>query len=321
VRKLRLALLLVAASTVTAAAVTACVGDDPAAVVTPGDEGGTVPGSEGGSPGSDGSTPTSDSSTAGDGAVVDAADGATPAFDVKTIAGLRLWLESTKNVTKNGNDIVSWADSSGRWADGGAGSPDGGPHTAYPIQFTGGGANYPGVVANGIAGRASVTFESGPKLSIANHDDFSVGTGDFFVAVVAAISSGGGTLWRLTTATSGPSGVYLSPEKGCSLPFGARGAQPKCTSPDYAPNTAPHLFVLRRKAAQEIFRVDGTSRGTLDFGVTNPDLSVSLFQTSTALIGGGVVAQMSELLVVVGPTTDASLDGIEAHLKTKYAIP
>ena len=315
-RPLNVVALLLATSLGTAAAITACVGDDAVATtpdVTPGVEGG-VPGVEGG-PVADGSTGT-DSSTGPDG---NTGDGATPALDVRTVPGLRLWLESTQNLTKAaaGNDIVSWKDSSGRWADGGAGTPDGGAHTAVPIPFSGGGAVYPSVVANGIAGRPSVGFDSGPKLSIPNHEDFAVGTGDFVVAVVGAISSGQGTLWRLTTATSAPSGVWLSAEKGCSSL-----TPPKCTSPDYSPNTSPHVFVLRRKAAQEIFRVDGTSRGTLDFGVDNPNLSVSLFPTfASAMIGGGIVGQLSEILVVVGPTADASLDKLEAHLKTKYAIP
>jgi hypothetical protein len=48
---------------------------------------------------------------------------------------------------------------------------------------------------------------------------------------------------------------------------------------------------------------------------------VSTFDFATALIGGGVVAQVSELLVVVGTTTDASLDTLETHLENKYAIP
>jgi hypothetical protein len=78
---------------------------------------------------------------------------------------------------------------------------------------------------------------------------------------------------------------------------------------------------MRRKTSQSIFRVDGTSRGTYDFGVDNPDLGVLDFQQPNVVFGGAFVASMSELVLLIGPTTDANLDQLEAHLKTKYLIP
>lgn len=310
------------ASTFTAmAAIAACVGDDPESspIIVSANEGGSVtPGSDGSSTPPDGNVQGTDSSSdAGPGA-----DAAKPPLDVRTLPGLRLWLESSQGLTKAavGTDLVSWRDSSGHWADGGAGAPDGGAHLATPVAYNGGGAIYPGVVSNGIGGRPSVTFESGPKLAIPNHDDFNPGTGDFVIAAVASVSSGTGPFWRLLTASTAPSGTFFGTSMFCSF-LGGLGAPAKCTSPEFTPSTAPHVFVVRRKVAQAIFRVDATSRGTYDFGVTNPDLGVLTFQQANAFIGGGVVGQVSELLLIVGATTDQDVDKLEAHLKTKYAIP
>lgn len=314
-RPLRSLALFLTPSIAIVAALAACVGDDPTAVVPDGVEGG---GSDGNTTIEDGSRPVGDSSVdAGDGA-----DSAKPPLDVRTLPGLRLWFESTQGLTKAsvGNDIVSWRDSSGHWLDGGAGAPDGGAHTAIPVAFTGGGAVYPAVVANGTAGRPAVTFESGPKLSIENHDDFNVGTGDFVVAAVAAISSGTGPFWRLVTASTAPSGTFFGPSKFCSF-LGGLGAPAKCTSPEFTPSTSAHVFVVRRKVAQMVFRVDATSRATYDFGVDNPNLGVLTFQQASAFIGGGLVGQLSELLLIVGSPTESDFDKLEAHLKTKYAIP
>jgi len=48
---------------------------------------------------------------------------------------------------------------------------------------------------------------------------------------------------------------------------------------------------------------------------------VQTYQQANALIGGGVVGQLSELLLFVGAPTEPNFDKLEAHLKTKYAIP
>ena len=165
-----------------------------------------------------------------------------------------------------------------------------------------------------------MTFETGPKLAVANHDDFNPGTGDFLMAAVGIINSGAGPFWRLVTATTAPSGTLFASDDFCSF-LGAMGAPPKCTSPDYTPNTSPHVFVVRRKVAQALFRVDATTRATYDFGATPTDLGVQTFQQANAFIGGGFVGQVAELVIIIGSTTDADADKLEAHLKTKYAIP
>jgi hypothetical protein len=322
VRPITTALQLLIPSFAIAFAIVACVGDDPVASTTPDqrlDSGGGGGGSDSSTNPADGGLPGTDSSTeAGDAG----GDGATPPYDVRTLAGLRLWLESTQGLTKAavGNDVVSWRDSSNHWLDGGAGAPAGGAHLAVPVAYSGGGAVYPSVVASGPAGRPTVSFETGPKLAIDNHDDFNVGTGDFAMAAVSAISSGTGPFWRLMTASTAPSGNFFGPSHFCSF-LGGLGAQPKCTSPEFTPSTSVHVFMVRRKTAQMIFRVDGTSRGTYDFGVDNPDLGVATYQQASAFIGGGIVGQLSELMLIVGGPNDAEFDKLEKHLTTKYGIP
>lgn len=314
--------LLVCSSVAAAGMIIACVGDEPA-TSGPGTSGSGGPENDGAT-GNDGSTTNNDGGTNTDGSTnTDAGTDSGPAvLDVRTLPGLRLWLESTKKLTKAavGNDFISWEDSSGRWADGGAGAPDGGVHLATPIPYNGGGAVYPGIVANGIGTRPSVTFEMGPRMKIPNHADFNPGTGDFVIAVVGAVSSGTGPFWNLTTASTAPQGTWLGPGKACTF-LGGLGAPPKCTNPDFTANTQPHVFVMRRKSAQSIFRVDGTSRGTYDFGVDNPDLGVLDFQQPNLVMGGAFVASMSELVLLIGTTSDATLDSLEGHLKTKYSIP
>ncbi|MBS2015036.1 MAG: hypothetical protein JST00_19250 [Deltaproteobacteria bacterium] len=301
-----------------ASAILACVGDEPA-TADAGASSGSSGTSEGGGGGTDDAATGTDGSSANDATTPGSdsgGDAGPTVLDVRTLPGLRLWLESTQKLTKAavGLDLVSWEDSSGRTPDGGV------PHVAKPIPYTGGGAVNPGVVANGIASRPSVTFEMGPKLGIPNHDDFNPGTGDFVIAVVGAVQSGTGPFWNLTTQSTAPSGTWLGPGKACTF-LGALGAPPKCTTPEFTASTQPHVFVMRRKAAQSIFRVDGTSRGTYDFGVDNPNLGVLDFQQPNLVLGGSFVASMSELVLLVGSTTDASLDALESHLKKKYAIP
>ena len=111
--------LFLASSVLTAAAIAACVGDDsPATAVGPGAaDGSPDPQGEGGKVDTDGSVPASDSAVGDSSPGVDAA---VPPLDVKTLPGLRLWLESSQGLTKasTGADIVSWSDSSGNWAAG-----------------------------------------------------------------------------------------------------------------------------------------------------------------------------------------------------------
>ncbi|AKV03642.1 hypothetical protein AKJ09_10305 [Labilithrix luteola] len=216
--------------------------------------------------------------------------------------------------------MVTWNDSSERWADGGSGAPDGGVHMAMPIPFNGGGAVYPTVVANGIAGRPSVAFESGPKLANANHADFDVQTGDFFIAFVAAINSGSGSFWSLMTSTTAATGTWLGSSKFCSF-LGGLGAQPKCTSPEYSANTSPHAFIVRRKPARPSSgSIEPRAGRTTSVATTRTSASPPTSSCSFRSVAPSS-AQVAEIVMVVGPTHDADFEFSEAYLQSKYALP
>ena len=295
--------------------IAACVGSDPAPV--------TIISDDAGSPASDASSTTdapasnadaSDSSSSADAGT----EAATPPLDVRTYPGLRLWLESSMNLQKemSGIGIASWRDSSGRW-DGGtsAGAPDGGYHVAVPYQ-----PNPPIVSTNGINGRPSVVFTDGNGwLSIENHDDFQFGTGDFLVVEVAKITSGSGPLWVLRPQASAGFEESFFPGLLC-VSFGG-SATNGCTSPAYVPSSGPHVFAARRKGDVFDLRVDATVKGTVDRTGVPTNIVINGFAQANAFIGGGITMDVSELIVIVGPTSDASLADLEGALKKKYGTP
>ena len=79
--------------------------------------------------------------------------------------------------------------------------------------------------------------------------------------------------------------------------------------------------MARRRSDLFTVRVDGTVRATLDRSVDPPDIFVNMFTAPYAFIGQNLGAQISEVVVVVGPTSDADLGKLETHLKAKYALP
>jgi hypothetical protein len=242
-------------------------------------------------------------------------------YDVRALAGLRLWLESSKGVTTGaGTALASWRDSSNHWADAGpdSGAPDGGAHVA--VASTGTAGPSPSVDPNGPAGRPAIQISSSGgnnfHLVITNHEDFDVGKGDFVIAVAGKVTSvSGGSLWRLMTQTSQPQGVQFSQQDVCWFTG-------KCTSPAFTPSNDVHVYVARRKSMQLLFRTDGSSRGTYDLsGDGNPQLGVLTFQAPFVTIGLGMDTEISEIVHAVGPTSDSDLAALEAYLKAKYGIP
>ncbi len=251
-----------------------------------------------------------------DGSATDAGTDA-PAFDVLSMTGLRLWLESTRELvaeSEGSSGFGAWYDSSGRW-DGGTGAPDGGRHVAMPHDV-----NAPTIVANGIAGRPTVSFVSGNGyLHVAHHDDFQFGLGDFVIVEVAKVTSGDGPLWLFRPGGTAGTEESFFPGVFC-VAYGI-GVMNGCTTPPYTPSTEPHVFAARRKSDVFTLRVDGSVRATLDRTADPPNIFVSPFSQEYAFIGNGITMQVSELLVVVGPTTDDVLDDLERHLKAKYLVP
>ena len=301
--------------------VAACVGDDPVVndAATNADGGpSTTP--DGGTTTGDSSTSPVDAATSTDGAAVTDAggDSAPPGFDARSLPGLRLWLESTKDLVPEAagsTGFGSWTDSSGRW-DGGAApsAPDGGKHVALPHNV-----NPPSIVANGINGRPTVSFvSSNGYLHVDNHEDFHFGLGDFLIVEVAKVSSATGTLWSLRPGATAGSEESFAPGLLC-VSFGM-GVTNGCTTA-FTPSTDAHVYAARRKSDLFTIRVDGTVRATLDRSADPPDIFVNMFTAPYAFIGQNLGGQISEVIVVVGPTSDADLTKLEAQLKTKYALP
>ena len=259
-----------------------------------------------------------DTSTSGDSATAEDAGGTSSdaaasdagpeaGFDVRALPGLHLWLESTNGLTGNPG-FESWKDSSGRWDGGtGDGQPATGVLTAVPN-----GVNPPTVVLNGLNGRPTLRFFDGNgSIKIENHPDLHFGTGDFAIVVVAKATAGTGFLWRMMSALSVRDGTAVSPTRFC-VTEAYRGGDKCTTSATTTPD--PHVFVARRNGAQLSLRIDGVVRGTYDiigtFDVTE--------NVQPAIIGQDLDLELSELIVIVGPTTDEKLAGLEQHLKAKF---
>lgn len=301
------------------AAFAACVGDDPQSTsLPPGNDGGASSSSSSSS-GAASSSSSSSGSSGNDGSVpADGGEDAAKPYDVRSLKGLKLWLESTKELVpemQGSTGFGAWWDNSAAWDAGGAGAPDGGRHVALPHDV-----NPPSIVANGVNGRPTVSFVSGNGyLHIANHADFRFGLGDFVIVEVAKVTSGSGPLWMLRpNATAGTEEAFL-PGQLC-VAYGL-GVNNGCTTPVYTPSTEPHVFAARRKADIFTLRVDGSVRGTLDRTADPPDIGVNEFAQEYAFIGNSVTMQVSEVIIVVGPTSDDDLAALEGHLKAKYAIP
>ena len=94
-----------------------------------------------------------------------------------------------------------------------------------------------------------------------------------------------------------------------------------CTAPDYVASTDPHVYVARRKGDIFTLRVDSVVKGTEDTSADPPNIFVSPYSQPYVFIGNSTTMQVSELIVVVGPTSDTTLATLEAFLKQKYGIP
>ena len=317
------------------AALASCVGEDADATSSSGSSSGATSsgGSSGGSSGasssgasSSGASSSGASSSGGSssgassgGDAGDAGDASAP-FNVRSLTGLKLWLESTKELTigsSGGTPFGRWADQSGVWDAGGAGAPDGGRHIAYPFNV-----NPPSFEANGINGRPTVSFTDGNGwISVANHPDFQFGVGDWIIVEVAKVVSGTGLLWELRPQATAGSEEQVFKSHVC-VSYGI-GVTNGCTSPTtFVPAAgSAHVFVARRKGDVFSLRVDGATQSMVDRTGTTTNIGINEFSQPLAFIGKNLDALVSEVIIVVGPTDDAMLGTLENHLKAKYGTP
>ncbi len=301
-----------AASALLFSLVTACVGDDALRVDTvhaePADAGDSASHNSGGNAGGNAGTATT---TPDGGNVVtnDAGDAGSvmPAIDVRTLAGAKLWLESAHGLVSESAGSTGF----GSWTDALGGTP----HVVVPQNV-----NPPSIVANGFGGRPTVAFTAGNGyLKLPRDEAFQVGTGDFFIAVVAKINSGSGPLWSFRPNATAGSEQLLTPTGFC-FAYGL-GVTNGCTSAAAAPDTEAHVFMARRVSSLFDFTVDGTRRGSVDVGTNPAGIQIGQFAQDSVFIGGSVTMQVSELVLVVGPTPDATITQLGRELRAKYLIP
>ncbi|HEY8077655.1 MAG TPA: hypothetical protein VIF62_26190, partial [Labilithrix sp.] len=150
------------------------------------------------------------------------------------------------------------------------------------------------------------------------HADFLFGLGDFLIVEVAKVSSGTGPLWYLAQNVTAGSEEQFLPGQLC-VSYGM-GVTDGCTLPAFAASAGPHVFVARRKGDVFTVRVDGAVESTVDRSADPPNIHVADYQQPFVFIGNAVTMQVSEVIVILGPTPDADLTTLEAHLKAKYAI-
>jgi hypothetical protein len=316
------------------AAFAACSGDDDTGTATPGAGGpdaatGTSSGTTGS--GSSSSGGGSSSSGGGSGPPQDGGnDGAPPGYDVKSLPGLVLWLESGTAVDLGGATPAKWSDQSGNANDavqpGACGKPD---------------RN-----ANVLNGHQGLGFHELECLEIPDAVTLQWGTGDFYLAAVTrnfantATSTDEGTTFTYQDGSykrkrfgevyskipslfgPGPTIVFNDWTDRSRKIVGSLDVSQMVKTPNIYAEPA-HIIALRRKGEVLELRIDGavTSQMT-DAGAP---LDISTAGTPVA-IGGrpgltNFVGSIWEIVAIKGASADADLAKLEAYAIAKYKLP
>ncbi len=298
---------------------------------SPGD--GAAPGPDGGSTADGGGTTGADAGPGtgdaagggGEGGASDAASG----YDVKSIAGLVLWLDSEKGVTLSPAASAHWDDQSGN-----------GNH-AVKVQ----GCGVPDRNAPVQKGHASLGFHEYECFAIPDGPSLEWGTGDFFVAAVALnnynkATGAGGTTFTYQDGSyvrkrfgevyskiasgfgPGPTLVYNDWSDQSLKIVGSVDSTQMLRTP-YTFGGPAHLIALRRKGDVLELRLDGAAVSTLT-GDAGAPIDVSSVGTGVA-IGGrpgltNFVGGIWEIVAVKGTISDADLASFETYAKAKYGL-
>jgi hypothetical protein len=315
------------------AAFAACSGDDDNASAGPGAgapdaaTGTSSSSSGGGSSSSSGSSGSSSSS----GQPADAGqDGVAPGYDVKSLPGLVLWLESGTGVDFGGAAQAKWADQSGKAND-----------ATQPAACA-----KPDRNANVLNGHQGLGFHEVECLEIPDAVTLQWGTGDFYVAAVArnfantATSTDEGTTFTYQDGSykrkrfgevyskipslfgPGPTIVFNDWTDRTRKIVGSLDVSQMVKTPNIYAEPA-HIIALRRKGEVLELRIDGavTSQMT-DAGAP---LDISTVGTPVA-IGGragltNFVGSIWEIVAIKGASADADLAKLEAYAIAKYKLP
>jgi hypothetical protein len=289
----RTVLLALGSMSLVVAALAACVGDDPANAVVVVAEAGTPEG--GSSP--DGATATD---AGGDDAHADA-DVGPVTKDPSTLAGLAFWYRADKDVSADAGVVLTWKDQS----DGGR---DAVSTTAPPkLKLNA----FPNALPS-IEFPTNVNGNGGAVLAIVG-PGLTIGTNDYVVeSVVKTNVTANGNAISLNAAVR----VWLGrPGDGLTLDHNGNSvldAPTKVTGGDW------HVIGARRKGQTVQLRVDGAIVAT----TTGPDGGAPL-TAGPDNIGANLyplTGDIAELLMVIGATSDADVDAVEAQLKKRYGL-
>ncbi len=259
----------------------------------------------------DSSTP--DSGTP-DVAPPDASPDAGP-FDPGKVPGLALWLDAAKGVTADGSGNVSkWADQSGNANDA--------VQNILSLE--------PVVVTPGINGKAVIRFAppaaTAPNLTIADAATLRLGTGDFFIGIVAKRPTANGSLGCVLSKQVTPNpyagyAIYLN--LSASHAGGQLDANNNVlsTGGPYADGVA-RQFAFARTSGAATFRVNGVVEGNLPGTSVNSDaVGVPLSIGGVAPNGlHGLAGDVAEIVIVKGTISTSDSAAIESYFKTKYAL-
>lgn len=272
------------------------------------------------------STPDAASATDGGGGTT---DGAPPGYDVKSIAGLVLWLDSEKSVTLSPAASARWDDLSGNGNHAVKAQSCGVPDRNAPVQNK----------------HVSLGFHESECFAIPDGPSLQWGTGDFFVATVALnnynkAAGDGGTTFTYQDGSyvrkrfgevyskiasgfgPGPTLVYNDWSDRTLKIVGSVDITQMLRTP-YSFGGPAHLIAFRRKGDVLELRVDGAVVSTLT-GDAGAPIDVSSVGAGVA-IGGrpgltNFVGGIWEIVAVKGTISDADLAAFETYAKTKYGL-
>jgi len=274
-----------------------------------GDQGSSASSTEGGAPGA----PAGTAPGAGPGA--DGAPGATSLPEAgavpvapASVPGVIVWLAAGVGQLKSATgDLLRWQDQSGHGND--ASSKDA-PNFGPQID--------PGAAA----GHDSVVLTSNKYLTIADADSSRFGQSDLAIVMVARLPnlvSNECRLWRKEPTTD--QGLRLAVNSVRSygvlssvLVAGMEGTKVQVPAPDV---TKLHVYTMRGRPLR--IRIDGvTSPGASAF--TDADLSYPGKRIEIGVTSDYGRVDIAEVVAIKGAVSDADLDGLEAHLRSKFRL-
>lgn len=252
-------------------------------------------------------------------------------FSPSSLGGLVLWLDASKGVTSDGsNRVTAWNDQSGK-----------GNHATY-VPNDASVAVAPLLIANGVNGRPAVQFgnpggaSSTARLQVADSASLRLGTGDFYVSVVAMWTNGDpgtpnsnvwGTLYHKADYPAYTGGVHFfgsfpDPVTDGTLGGGtSAGVNVKSATMKLNNGTWRQLAFVRVNGAISV-RVNGTTDGTPTANATaNCDAtSVAAYIGSIANDNHTLQGKIAEMILVSGTMSSKDVADVESYFKVKYGL-